>query len=402
MGIPLEDGTLQTIPYSTQSKDPRRAFFKTGFSEQNNLSYAAGDAANSFNLSVNRLDKTGVVPMDKYNRTAAIRVAASKTAGIFKADFAAGFTQSNTSTYGAGYDGTSVDGGRTLYSSILNTPSWVPLNNYKDINSPFADVNTFYNSYSVNPYWVINNSRYNTTSNSFNGSFNGTLTPTDWFDASYRLAHNSGTAVQQYTRSQVNFSLYALTDPTGGYGNEASSNGSAIIPGQVQNVTQYGDGSISTLNTDGTTLTGPQGYNRTQQDIILNFHKTFFKDFKTNLLLGNTIWQQNYKYIQNNSTSLLVDGFYNIGSILGVPNTVTQEGKIRQIAFFGSLNIGYKDYAFLEATLRNDHDSRLPAANRSFFYPSVKGSFIFTQAIDALKDNKIISFGKLRAAGIVR
>ncbi|RYE22884.1 MAG: TonB-dependent receptor, partial [Sphingobacteriaceae bacterium] len=58
---------------------------------------------------------------------------------------------------------------------------------------------------------------------------------------------------------------------------------------------------------------------------------------------------------------------------------------------------GYKDYAFLDATLRNDHDSRLGAANRSFFYPSVKGSFVFTQAIDALKNNKILSYGKVRA-----
>lgn len=398
LGIPLEDGTIQKYAYSTPDKDPRRAFFQKGISEQNNLSYASGDADNSFNLSVNRLDRTGVVPKDKYDRTA-LRVAATKTSGIFKADFTAGFTQQNTSTYGKGFDGTGLDGGRSLYSTILNTPSWVPLTNFKDINAPFGDVNTYFNSYGVNPYWILNNSRYNTTSNAFNGSINGTLTPTDWFNASYRLSNNSGTANQQYTRSQVNFSPYAISDPTGGGGTEASSNGSPTIPGQVQNIVQTGDGSITQLSTDnknGIALQGPAGYARTQQDIILNFHKTFFTDFKTSLLLGNTIWQENYKYVENSSSNLLVDGFYNIGSIVGSPETFTQNGKIRQVDYFAAANIGYKDYAFLEATLRNDHDSRLTGANRSFWYPSVKGSFIFTQAFEGLKNNNVISFGKLR------
>lgn len=391
LGIPLQDGTVQNYAYSNIDKDPRKAFFQTGLSEQNNVSYASGDADNSFNLSVNRLDRSGTVPKDKFDRTA-IRVSATKTSGIFKADFTAGFTQSNTSTYGAGYDGSAIDGGRTLYSTLLNTPSWVPLTNFKDINAPFGDVNTYFNSYGVNPYWIINNSRYNTKSNAFNGSFNGTLTPTDWFNASYRLANNSGTSNQQYTRSQVNFSQYAFSDPTGGYGTEAQANGTLTIPGQVQNIVQTGDGSQTGIGS----LLGPQGYARTQQDITVNFHKTFFGDFKANLLLGNTIWQENYKIVSNSSSNLLVDGFYNIGSILGVPTTATTEGKIRQIAYFSALNLGYKDFAFLEATIRNDHDSRLSAANRSFFYPSVKGSLILTQAIDALKGSKILSFAKLR------
>ena len=399
LGVPLEDGTVQKYAYSTPSTDPRRAFFQKGITEQNNISYASGDADNSFNLSANRLDKTGVVPKDKYDRTA-IRVAATKTSGIFKADFTAGFTQQNTSTYGKGYDGTTLDGGRSLYSTILNTPSWVPLTNFKDPNAPFGDVNSYFNSYGVNPYWILNNSRYNTTSNAFNGSINGTVTPTDWFNASYRLSNNSGTANQQYTRSQVNFSQFAANDPTpDGGGTEASGNGSLTIPGQVQNIVQTGDGSISQSTADmkaGIALQGPQGYARTQQDIITNFHKTFFNDFKTNLLLGSTIWQENYKYVENNSTNLLIDGFYNIGSISGSPATSTYNGKIRQVDYFAAANIGYKDYAFLEATVRNDHDSRLAAANRSFWYPSVKGSFVFTQAVDALKNSSILSFGKIR------
>jgi len=405
LGIPAPDGTIQKYPYLTPKKDPRLAFFQTGTTEQNNVSYAAGDAANSFNLSASNVSRTGVVPKDKYDRTSA-RISATKTYGIFKADFTAGYTQENTSTYGAGYDGTSLDGGRTLLSTLLNTPSWVPLTNFKDINSTFADVNTYYNSYGVNPYWIINNSRYNTRADNFNGSFTGTVTPTKWFDATYRIASNFGTAIQQFTRAQVDFSGYAHSDPTGGFGTEATSalgntaTTPGSLPGQVLNITQFGDGSIATPPNGVLTSApaGPQGYSRIQQDVFLNFHHTFFNDFKANLLVGNTVWQQYYQQVSNSSTNLLVNGFYNIGSILGVPTTNQTSGKIRQIAYFSSLNIGYKDYAFVEGTIRNDRDSRLSAANRSFYYPSVKGSFIFTQAIPKLQNNKIISFGKLRAS----
>ncbi|TWJ03582.1 TonB-linked SusC/RagA family outer membrane protein [Mucilaginibacter frigoritolerans] len=390
LGIPDEAGTKQYYPYSTPKVDPRLAFFNTGHTEQNSVSYAQGDANNSFNLSANRLDRTGVVPNDTYNRSV-VRVSATKTTGIVHLDFTAAYTNSNTSTYGGGYQN-----GGALLSTLLNTPSWVPITNFKNINAPFADVNTYFNSYDINPYWYVDENRINTRSDVFNGSFGATVSPTKWFDATYRLADNFGTAQVQQTKAPVNFDAYALSDPTGGYGTIASETfgtggTSGHIPGYVYNTTQFGDGST---NTGG----GPQGYSRIQQDMVLNFHKTFFNDFKTNLLLGNTIWQEYYNNLQNSSTQLLVDNFYGIGSILGTPGVSQDIEEIRQIAYFGDLSIGYKDWAFIEGTLRNDHDSRLAATNRSFFYPSVKGSVILTDAIDALKNNKILSYAKVRGS----
>lgn len=422
LGIPLEDGTTQSYPYMTPKTDPRRAFFNTGHSEENNLSYSSGDANNSFNLTANHLFKTGVLPDDKYKRSS-VRVSAAKTYNKFKAEFTASYVQDYTNTVGSGgYDGATLDGGRSLYSTIFNTPSWVPLTKFSDPAKPFADVNTYFNSYGVNPYWIIKNDRVDTRTDHFNGSFGGTYSPTTWLDASYRLSGNFGTGQQQYRRSSVQFSKYALgqtkdadgnlIDPTaglygldkvpgGGYGTQAQSYGGSTgyIPGQVQNITQFGDGSI-TNPAAGTNnaVAGPQGYSRLQQDFFLTFHKKFFNDFTTNLLVGSSLWQAYYSNVQNNSTNLLVDNFYNVGSILGTPATSRTEGKIRQIGYFADLTIGYKDFAFLEGTVRNDHDSRLASGIRSFWYPSVKGSFIFTEAIPALKNNKIINYGKLRAS----
>ncbi len=63
---------------------------------------------------------------------------------------------------------------------------------------------------------------------------------------------------------------------------------------------------------------------------------------------------------------------------------------------FGDLTFGYKDFVFLHGSARNDWDSRLTKANRSFFYPGVDASVILTDAIPALKDNNVLSFAKIR------
>jgi len=385
LGSPLANGAVQMLPYKTPSPDPRLAFFVTGHSEENNVSYASGDASNGLNLSINRLDRTGTLPFDTYNRTIG-RITATKTTGILTLDVTASFSQDNTSTSEGNSGFLPFDDGSIL-TTLLNTPSWAPLQSYKDIvNNPFADQNGFFNAYGINPYWIVNNSRTNSRSDVFNGSVNAILRPTKWMDATYRLAYNGGTYQSQYTRAETDFSQYALNLST-----TAAFEVGANIPGQVANTKEFGDGSNGTG-------AGPQGYSRIQQDMLLNFHKTFFNNFKTDLVLGSTIWQEYYDQMTNSSTNLLVNGFYNIGSILGVPATTENTGEIRQIAYFGDLTIGYKNFAFLEGSLRNDNDSRLAAANRSFFYPSIKGSLVLTDMIPALKNSKALSYAKVRAS----
>ena len=56
-------------------------------------------------------------------------------------------------------------------------------------------------------------------------------------------------------------------------------------------------------------------------------------------------------------------------------------------------SFGYKNTYFLDASIRNDVSSALPANNNSYWYPSLSGSFVFSEL---LKSNAL-SFGKLRA-----
>jgi outer membrane receptor protein involved in Fe transport len=70
-------------------------------------------------------------------------------------------------------------------------------------------------------------------------------------------------------------------------------------------------------------------------------------------------------------------------------------------SLYGSASFGYKSYAFLDLTARNDWNSTLMnptepnVANVSYFYPSVSFSGIVTDAFPALK-NDWLSFLKTR------
>jgi len=382
LGIKLQDGTPQIYPYSTPHADPRKSFFQTGHSETNNVSYASGDATSGFNLTVNRLDKTGTLPMDSYVRNI-VTIGATHTYGMFKADFHASYTNSYTSTGGG------------VYSTLLNTPSWVPIESYKDITAPFADRSTYFNSYDVNPYSEINDQRTNSRVDAFNGNFTGVLTPAKWVDITYRLAANFGVLQQKSTVAEIDYSPYALSDPTGPSGGEggtrASSAGTTLVPGTVNNSITFGDGS-------GFPGAGPQGFSRLTQDFIADFHKTFFTDFKANLRTGTTIWQEYANQVSNSAGALFIKNFYNVNYSTGIPGVGQQEAKIRQLSYFGDLSVGYKDWANIEGTLRNEHDSRLNDANRSIWFPSVNASIVLTNAINSLKNDKVLSYLKVRGS----
>ena len=53
----------------------------------------------------------------------------------------------------------------------------------------------------------------------------------------------------------------------------------------------------------------------------------------------------------------------------------------RLVGGYGEVGVSYKNIAYLTATGRNDWSSTLPVETRSYFYPSVSGSVVFTELI---------------------
>jgi outer membrane receptor protein involved in Fe transport len=126
---------------------------------------------------------------------------------------------------------------------------------------------------------------------------------------------------------------------------------------------------------------------------------SFNDDFKGSLMVGNNIRQRTTttnRTATNASLGLVVPNWYNLNNSNGPLNVITDNSAIRRlVGFYADLNLSYKNLLFLEGTARNDWSSTLPVKNNSFFYPSVSGSFVFSEL---MKANNILSYGKVRGS----
>jgi TonB-linked SusC/RagA family outer membrane protein len=125
------------------------------------------------------------------------------------------------------------------------------------------------------------------------------------------------------------------------------------------------------------------------------FNKSFGEDFSLNAVAGTSL--TSFHGIDRNASisSILVPGVAAITNSNGVQVAGESNQNSRQVAAYGSANLGFRDFLFLDVTGRNEWSSTLPPGNWSFFYPSVGGSFVFSQL---LGNKGPLSYGKLRAS----
>ncbi|HSV12548.1 MAG TPA: hypothetical protein VLI68_17360, partial [Hanamia sp.] len=98
--------------------------------------------------------------------------------------------------------------------------------------------------------------------------------------------------------------------------------------------------------------------------------------------------------ISISANPLRVPNLFSVNNSSGQPGVsqIFSQKKINSL--YGSLNLNYDDYLFLEGTWRNDFTSALAPSHNSYFYPSVSLSYVFTSMIKNLPS--WLSYGKLR------
>ena len=136
-------------------------------------------------------------------------------------------------------------------------------------------------------------------------------------------------------------------------------------------------------------------YHQFNNDLILTYVKAY-DNFDFDVLIGHNVNQQSTDRIFTQGTNLSVPNFFDLSNASTI-STTPNNSKRRLVGAYAAATIGYKNYLYLTLTARNDWSSTLLEDNRSFFYPSVSGSFILSDAIESLQSSSIISFLKIRA-----
>lgn len=160
----------------------------------------------------------------------------------------------------------------------------------------------------------------------------------------------------------------------------------------------YADGNIA-VNYAGGAFFEQDRYNReTNTDFLLTWDHPLTEKLGLTVNGGGNRRDDYTTTNQQGTPHLTVPGTYNIANSAVFPEVSSLELRRRTNSLYGQAQFSYDNNLFVDVTGRNDWSSTLPANSNSYFYPSVSGSFVFTDAMPSTKLGGLLSYGKLRAS----
>ena len=343
---------------TAKTYDNMGEFFQGGLIYDQSASVAGGTKNSNYYLSGSYYDQQGLVPQTGYNKYT-FRFNGEQKVGIFTFNANAAYSQAHTdrTLTAAGLYGSQGTG------ALYGVYNWSPFDDmthytnedgsrfrmFEDRLEPWEERD--------NPYWIINKNKMYDDTDRFTGSLSVKADVTDWWFIQYRLG------IDSYT--QIN-------------SNRIGANGA-----------------IKQVWLNGMMSDNTRRFKYLSHNIISNMGKKF-GDFDLNLLLGaatdDTETDGNYMMAWNFS----VPNFYSYANASTENKQFSHSAsQKRLVGVFGEFRASWKNLLYLTVTGRNDWTSTLPIENRSYFYPSVSGSFVFTEL---LPKNDILTFGKVRAS----
>lgn len=336
-------------PYSLVDNKLDR-FYENGLNATNTIALTGGFDQTSFRFSVSNLDSRGIVPNSGMDRTS-FMLRGNSRIGRLTADVKANYVREHVNNR----TNLSDSPGNPNYTIAVLPPNvdpktlapgHVPGNELEELqfNS---------NVFVTNPYWAVNKFAADDERDRLIGSAQLNYAFTNWLSLQGRVGQD------WYT-----------------------SRASSLVP--------YG----TAYNAGGNLTESEIRVSERNADLLLRAEQRLSAAFGLNVFLGG-----NRMYRRFERLDLGGDGF-NIPGLVTLNNLTNRtsgygfsEKAINSV--YGLAELSYQNYLFLTVTGRNDWSSTLPDDANSYFYPSISGSFVFS---DAFRMPAWMSFGKLRAS----
>lgn len=333
-------------------------YFNSGFTQNYNLSFQQQYKGISVYTSLNRFEDQSMIPGAKLTRTNFTGRAVSK---FGKGDK---WTLDTKVQYSQADARNRPMGGNNWNNSALQLytfPTTVDITRFEAGADEYGNM-IWYNTTGnqINPYWA---QKYNLNSDIrdrfiMNGSLKYNFTK--WLDAEIKA-------------------------------------GSDMYTTNTEAKTYSG----SPLTSTGRYSLGKSDFTETNYSILISARKNnLFGKFGGNASLGGNLMSQENSSLSANAGELEVPNLFSINNSKGTPSVYQGFSQKKINSVYGTLGLNWDGYLFLDATFRNDWSSTLSKDNRSFFYPSVSLSYIFTDMFENMDINipSFISYGKLRAS----
>jgi TonB-linked SusC/RagA family outer membrane protein len=338
-------------PDTVQRYDNISGFFRNAVTQNHNLAFNGGSADSrlTYRVSARTQKVEGVVPNSAWDKINVSAMTNAFAKDWLRADAVLQYSTDNNNQPFKGVGGPLL--GLLAWPADDNAADWTTEEGRR------RRITTLTQAAEVdNPYFSVNRNFTESRTNRINVNFGLQLLPVSWGNFKTNIG------VDNFTQS-----IRVVRDPESNFG--SALNG-AIDESDV--VTR----NIAVQN-------------------LLNFNRQkLTDDIGLTGLLGNSIEDKRTEKNGASGTDFLDPGFLSMNNTRN-RNAVAFLVRHRRIGFFGQLQADYKDFLFLTVQGRNDRTSTIPEVRNSFFYPSVLGSFVFTDAFPALGEHMT---GKLRAS----
>jgi TonB-linked SusC/RagA family outer membrane protein len=348
-------------PYAPGTKfyDNVDGFFQSALTAKHNLSFSGATQDNrvAYRVAAGSTNQQGVIPGTRYDR---INLTGSTNAEIktwLGADLSMAYSYDVNDQVFKGGPGTTGDGAGGPLLGLLLWPQTddartylTPLGTRRRISSLTAGNEI------DNPYFNIDKNKINAKNNRLISNLGLRVTPFSW--GSFKTNLGSDTYTNQNLLVRHPESAYA-----------ASVNG----------ILDQADDIVRNLNM--------------QNMLNVNAHEVTSK-LSVSGLVGNAVQDNKSTTDAFKGQDFLDPNFVSVNNT-NLRTSRTTISQRRLVSAFGSLTMDYNRYLYVTLTGRNDWTSTIPIGRNSFFYPSVSGSFIFSDRFPGIA--RFVN-GKLRAA----
>lgn len=342
-----------TVPYTPQPNKVRD-YYRNGSSLANTLTISTGGENGGLSLSLSNMNSKAILPGSNYDRRTVNFGFTQKTGKLLVSgniNYSNEFRKNPPNI-------AEQDFSPVVIYTIASTMPLDLLREYAfDENGDEVYWSRFTNR--TNPYFALSRFENNQRDRVY-GNLTARYNITDWL-------YIQGRVGQDYFIRDVEYNL-----PTGS--TRQSSAPPGFVNGQyVQDIRRFRE-----INADFLI-----GADRTFGDIGISVNAG-----------GNQMYRRNDVNTELGE-NFFTRGLYTIGNASKVtPNYSIAERQVNSL--YASMELSYRGLLYLNATARNDWFSTLSPENRSILYPSVTGSFIFTEAFGNMPS--WLRFGKLRLA----
>jgi TonB-linked SusC/RagA family outer membrane protein len=345
----------QATPWVAAKNGPAE-FFETSVNSSHSVNLAGGSDATTFKFGYLRNDETGILPNSKITRNVFNLSGAHDVTKNVTVSASANYTGvTGRGRYGTGYSGDNVNQQfRQWWQTNVDIKEQEAAFNREGKNATWnwSDATATRPIYSNNPYWMRANNLENDSRDRYFGNVAVTWKPLEWLDVMGRVTYDGSHEMQEERL--------------------------AVGGADVAEYSRYN-----------------RSYSETNYDLIVNFNKAITEDIKFTGLLGSNLRRQNLNSISAvTNGGLVIPGLYSLSNSANLINApVEGYERVGVDGIFASATFGYKEMLFLDGTLRRDQSTTLPIGNNTYWYPSIAGSFIFS---NLMKESTWLNYGKVR------